>query len=605
MQLLIARTQGNPFFLEESVRTLVETGVLVGERGASRLATPLDRLQVPVTVQAVLAARIDRLPPEVKRLLQTAAVIGTEVPVPLLQAIADVPEEALHRGLAHVQAAEFLYETQLFPEPEYIFKHALTHEVAYGSLLQERRQGLHARIVATLEALTPDRLAEQVERLAHHALRGEVWDKAVTYLRQAGEKAMAHSASREAGGYFEQALRALRHLPEQRDTIEQAIDLRLALRTALRPFGDFARILACLREAESLAVTLDDPPRLAQVAFFLSNHFYSVGAYDPALAAAQRALTLAPASGDGILRALAHLYLGRAYHAQGDYRRALDGLGQTVASLVEGTRHRERFGQVFLPAVSSRANLAWCHAELGTFAEGRALGEAGLRIAEAVAHPGNRMLASWGLGVLALGQGDLPRALPWLERAVALEHDVDLPLFFPRMAVPLGAAYTLAGRTTDAVPLLTRVLEQTTAMETVGFQTLGHLALGEAQLRAGRLGEADTLAERALALAQQHQERGNQAYTLRLRGDIAARRDPPECPQAASFYRQALALAESLGMRPLQAHCHRGLGRLYAGIGQREQARTALSMAREMYQAMEMTFWLPETEAVLAQVEGQ
>ena len=239
--LLIARTEGNPFFLEESVRTLVETGVLVGERGAYRLAQALPTIQVPATVQAVLAARIDRLPPEEKRLLQTAAVIGTEVPLPLLQAIAELPEDALHRGLAHLQAAEFLYETRLFPEREYTFKHALTHEVAYGSLLQERRRVLHARIVEALEALAGDRLAEQVERLAHHALRGEVWDKALAYCRQAGEKAMARSAYREAVGYFEQALSALPHLPETRDTCEQAIDLRLALRSALLPSGDLGR----------------------------------------------------------------------------------------------------------------------------------------------------------------------------------------------------------------------------------------------------------------------------------------------------------------------------------------------------------------------------
>ena len=232
-QLLIARTEGNPFFLEESVRTLVETGLLVGAPGAYRLAQPLDTFHVPATVQAVLAARIDRLPPEEKRLLQTAAVIGTEVPMPLLQAIAELPEAAFHHGLAHLQAAEFLYETRLFPEHAYTFKHALTHEVAYGGLLQERRRVLHARIVEVLEALAGDRVTEQVERLAHHALRGELWDKALAYCRQAGEKAMARSAHREAVGYFEQALSALPHLPETRDTREQAIDLRLALRSAL------------------------------------------------------------------------------------------------------------------------------------------------------------------------------------------------------------------------------------------------------------------------------------------------------------------------------------------------------------------------------------
>ena len=258
-QLLIARTEGNPFFLEESVRTLVETGVLVGERSASRLAQALPTIQVPATVQAVLAARMDRLPPEDKRLLQTAAVIGTEVPLPLLQAIAELPEAALHRGLAHLQAAEFLYETRLFPEHVYTFKHALTHEVAYSGLLQERRRVLHARIVEVLEALVGDQVAEQVERLAHHALRGEVWDKALTYCRQVGEKAMARSAHREAVGYFEQALSALPHLPETRGTREQAIDLRLALRNARSILGGQGeRILQDLQEAEMLAETLDD-----------------------------------------------------------------------------------------------------------------------------------------------------------------------------------------------------------------------------------------------------------------------------------------------------------------------------------------------------------
>jgi predicted ATPase len=145
-QLLITRTQGNPFFLEESVRTLIETGLLVGERGAYRLGHALPTILMPATVQAVLAARIDRLPPEEKRLLQTAAVIGTEVPFPLLHAIADVPEAALHRGLTHLQAAEFLYETRLFPERDYTFKHALTHEVAYGGLLQERSMPASSRL---------------------------------------------------------------------------------------------------------------------------------------------------------------------------------------------------------------------------------------------------------------------------------------------------------------------------------------------------------------------------------------------------------------------------------------------------------------------------
>jgi len=601
-QRLIERTQGNPFFLEESVRTLVETQGLVGDQGAYRLARALPSIQMPSTVQAVLAARMDRLPAEEKRLLQTAAVIGTEVPLVLLQAIAEAPEEPLRLGLTHLQAAEFLYETRLFPEHEYTFKHALTHEVAYGSLLQDRRRALHARIVEALETLAGERVAEQVERLAHHALRGEVWAKALTYCRQAGEKAMARSAHREAVGSFEQALGALQHLPEQHHTLEQAIDLRLALRSALWPSSDFGRILAYLREAEALAAALDDPRRLAQVSLFLSENFRIMGAYDQAIAASQRALALATAGGDVVLRALANQRLGQACQAQGDYRRAIDCLGLTVASL-DGAQRRERFGQVVLPAVLSRAYLAWCHAELGTFAEGRTRGDEGLRIAEEVDHSGSLMYAYHGIGLLALRQGDLPRALPRLERAMGICQDADLPLFFPWIAAALGAAYALAGRVADAVPLLTQAMEQATATETVLHQALCRLSLGEAHLLADRLEEAHALAERALALAREHQERGYQAYALRLLGEIAAQREPPDVEPAGAHYRQALTLAEELGMRPLVAHCHRGLGTLYAKMGQRGQARAALSTAVALYRDMEMTFWLPPAEAALAQEE--
>jgi tetratricopeptide (TPR) repeat protein len=214
------------------------------------------------------------------------------------------------------------------------------------------------------------------------------------------------------------------------------------------------------------------------------------------------------------------------------------------------------------------------------------------------------MQASWGIGLLSLRQGDLRMALPLLERAVGICHEADLPAYFPGIAAALGAAYTVAGRVADAVPLLTQAIEQTIAKEMVDEQVSCSLSLGEAYLLAGRLEEAHALAERALALAREHQERGHQAYALRLLGDIAVRREPSEVEQAEAQYRQALALAEDLGMLPLQAHCHLGLGTLYTTTGQQQQAYAGLSTAITLYRAMDMTFWLPQAEAALAQVSA-
>jgi tetratricopeptide (TPR) repeat protein len=212
------------------------------------------------------------------------------------------------------------------------------------------------------------------------------------------------------------------------------------------------------------------------------------------------------------------------------------------------------------------------------------------------------MVASWGLGLLALRHGDLPRAIPPLERAVGLCQDADLPVYFSLMAAPLVAAYTLGGRVADAVPLLTQAMEQTLAMERVDMQAFCRLSLGNAQMLAGCTEEAHALAARALEHARAYQERGHEAYALRLLGEIAAHRAPPDVDAATAHYRQALALADELGMRPLAAHCHLGLGMLYVKLGRGEPAHTALSTAIALYRAMDMTFWLPQAEAALARV---
>jgi predicted ATPase/class 3 adenylate cyclase len=585
--LLTARTEGNPFFLEESVRTLVETGMLAGEPGAYCLVKPLDSLRVPVTVQAVLAARIDRLPAGEKRLLQTAAVIGTEVPLPLLQAIAELPETALHPGLAHLQAAEFLYETRLFPEHAYTFKHALTHEVAYGSLLQERRQALHAQIVDALETLAGDRRDEQVDHLAQHALRGQVWDKALRYCRQAGTRAHARSAYREAVGYWEQALEALTHLPTDRTMLEQAIDLRCELYLVLVPLAQFEQMLTYLRDAETLAVGLGDQRRLGYVYRHLAVGLRLMHDYEPALAYCKRVQVIATALENFDLQVLVNQEMGIIYFELGEYRQAMECLQQNLTAL-QGERHHQSLSSTGAPAVLTRTWIVRCFIDLGKFTDGVTYCNEALQIAEAVDRPHERLAVYSRIGYLHVRQGTAHQAIPPLERAVALSQNSN-DRGFDLLAPHLALAYAMAGRAADALAVLR--------------QFGGSLTVcGEAYLLAGCVEEAHRLARRGLDNARHSKRRGREAQALWLLGEIAMHRDPPDVAPAAAHYQQALALAEELGMRPLQAHCHLGLGALYTTTGQREQARLALSTAIALYRAMDMVFWLPQAEAALAQV---
>jgi class 3 adenylate cyclase/tetratricopeptide (TPR) repeat protein len=582
---LIDRTEGNPFFMEETVRTLVDTGALVGERGAYRLVRPLASSQVPPTVQTIIAARIDRRPPIEKYLLQTAAVVGKDVPLDLLAQVADLPADDLHQALDNLRRAEFLYERSLFPEIELTFTHALIHEVAYWSLLRERRKSLHARIVEGMERLNTGRRAES-DRIADHALLGEVWDKGATYCRQAGERAFSRSAHREAVVRFEQAIEALTHLPERGEALAQAVDVRFELRHSLLALGQHGRVLACLRDARRLATALGDPRRMAWLLCYETIHFWTIGDPDAADEAGQRALALAEDLGDVALLAVANLGLGWTSFARGDYPRAIHQLGQTVRHL-EGALSLQRFGLAALPAVGARTYLAFAHAELGEFAAGRAVGAEAISIAESLQDPWSRASAYYGAGVVDLRQGEPAVAIPGLERGLALCREFGIRTWLIGLASALGYAYGLSGETSRAVLLGTEAVAEAEATNMRLRHSLRVAWLAEIHLLADHGDEAGRLAGRALELARAHKERGHEAHILRILADVGARRDADPAKAEAGFAR-ALTLAETLGMRPLMAQCHEGLGRGRSMAGDIAGARRALDLAASLYRALDM-----------------
>jgi transcriptional regulator with AAA-type ATPase domain/tetratricopeptide (TPR) repeat protein len=588
-QLIVTKAEGNPFFVEELSRTVREQ---IGG------AMPMT---VPDTVEEVLGGRIDRLAAQERRLLEIAAVVGKDVPFPVVHAVAGLPEDTLARAFERLKSAEFLYETSPGPETEYTFKHTLTHEVAYGRLLAEPRRALHARIAEAIERLYPTRLADHVERLAHHAFEGGAWAKAHTYLHQAGRKAFTRCAHQEAAACFDRALQALGRLPESRERTEHIVDLRFDLRNTLQPLGEFGRMLEYLREAEALSRSLGDQRRLGEASAYLTDYFRLMGDQDRAIEYGQQALAIADEVGEFALRLRAKTYLGQTYYALGDYRRAAGFLRGNIDAL-DGDRMLQTFGFAQFPSVHSRTCLVWCLAELGEFDEGIRIGREAIRIAESADHPFTLATAHAGIGALYIRQGNLETGLPILERGLELCRTWKLSLWFPPIASALGIGYMQSGRVTDAVSLLERAVEQSEGMRLGGWHSRVLTGLGLSYLLAGRAGDAQLAIRRALGLAREHKERGHEAWSWRILGEIPLRSEL-EVPEAEEALHRALSLATELEMRPLMAHARLGLGRWYTHVGRRADAEPHLHAAVVLFGELQMRFWATQAESALARLQ--
>jgi len=599
-EMLLARTEGNPFFAEESVRSLVETGFLIGEKGAYRPGLKTDSIHIPSTVQNLLADRIDRLPREEKHLLQTAAVIGVSVPVGLLRAVANAPEEDLFRWLLHLQAAEFLYESNLFPELEYSFKHALTNEVAYGTLLHARRTALHAQVVEALETSIQTGPHDQIEKLAHHAFSGEIWDKAVAYLKQAGDTALTRSSFRNAVSYYEQALEALRHLPESPVNLRRGIDLRIEIRSALFVFHDFKRGLQFLEEAIAAAKTLNDHERLAKLYTFVTAHWNLEGSSEQAVIAGKEALKYTVGRSSSDANIVAHNWLGVAYNNLGQFGFSIEEL-KLALSLIPKERIADFFGTNGIVSVNCKGWLIRSLAQIGDFAEALRYAEESVQTATERDYPLSIVFAYYGLGAVALLQGDFARAISALEHALKICEAAEIPVQRPLVVSGLSAAYAFVGRFDQALELLETAAHSGASRQTASRQrplgnSMGVVWEVESYMLSGRLSEAESQARSGLAVFVERKNKGSEAWLRYLLADLQARRDSTKFDSAEAIMRESLKLAQDLRMRPLQAHCHFALGRIHAKSKGRDLARAEFHRARELYETMGMTFWLTKAD---------
>ena len=597
VEQIVSHTDGVPLFIEEVTTALLESGLLRETTDGYMLDGPLPTLAIPTSLQASLVARLDRLA-SVKDVAQIGAAIGREFSRELIGAVASLTPEDLDAALERLTASGLISRRGTPPEATYSFKHALVQDAAYATMLKSRRRQLHAGIANVLV----ERFAALAETLpevvARHCTEADLAREAIGYWVKAGRLAQARWANREAVEFFEQALRLLEALPPG-ERLEQAIDLRFDLRNALFPLGEFERIFGYLREAEGLARTLDDRQRLGQLYVYLCHNLVMTGHPTEARAFGQAAQSIAESLGDVALQVTGNLYHGAACLYTGDYRQAED-LFRNALHFLKGDLSQERFGLAGYPAVMARAYLILGFADRGMFKEGIAQGREGIRLAEALDHPYSLVYACWVLANLHIIRGELGHAVPLLERGLALAREWNLTFFSVDHTRSLGYAYALAGRIAEGIPLLERALS---SIETMGYGVVQPLYLGylgEAYVLANRLDDAVECARRALSLARAGGQRTYEAGALWLLGEVTARRDSPE--HADGYYGDALVLAEGLEMRPLVAHCHLGLGKVYLRTSKRNQARDHLTVATTMYRDMDMTYWLERAEAEMRQL---
>jgi tetratricopeptide (TPR) repeat protein len=452
-----------------------------------------------------------------------------------------------------------------------------------------------------IEELHAAHLEPHCLTLGIHFRQAEVWEKVVPHMWRAGTQAVARSAYRQAVASFEEALAALEHLPETRETLMQAVDLHLAARRALYPLGEIDAMFGHLQRAEAGAVTLGDQRRLAEVLGNLTHYFWQVGELVRGLETGQRAVAIAEALDDLSLRVAADQYLGQVLLDRGAHREATVIFGRHVDEL-EGDRLRQHFGMAGYPSVFYRFLLGYCHAELGEFIDGVALGEQALRIAEEIDQPYARAMGCLWLGRIRLVQGEFAQARRVLEQGVEITEARQLGTLV--LVAALGYARAMSGQLPSGIPRLEKAEADVRESRSHNRLALVSVWLGGAYLTAGRLADAAEIAQRALALARDHHQRGVEGWTLRLLAEIAGHGSPPSGAGAEESYRQALALATELGMRPLIAHCHLGLGKLYRRTGKREQAQEHLATATAMYREMGMTYWLEKAEAEMTKPGG-
>jgi class 3 adenylate cyclase/predicted ATPase len=577
-RLIIERTEGNPFFVEEIVQALFEDGVL-RRNGAVKLAKPMNSVKVPATVQTVLASRIDRLSPEDKELLQTLAVLGREFPLGLVKQVTLRTQDKLEPMLSRLQAGELIYEQPSFPETEYVFKHALTQGVAYNALLIERRKLLHERAGLALVTMFAEQVEDHLDELAHHFSHTDNVPKAVEYLGRAGQQALHRSAYPDAISRLTAAINLLPRLPDGSERIHSELVLQLGVGSALIAVEGMAapKTEEAYTRARVLCERLGDPPELFPALFGLWIMSFLRGQLRKAHGLAEQLLQLAQRAPDPTLLMLAESALGQTCFTMGEFFRAREHLEITI-SLYDRESHRPlayRYGgDAGVIGLSYASRTLW---HLGYPEQALTSVNAALALAQTLSHPFSVAFAKYFEGFHHQFRREAAAAEETSETMIALSIDHGLTDWLAWATTMRGWAIAERGRHEEGIA---QIQEGLAASRAVGaelnrpyFLTL----LADAYLDAGRLNECFSALSDAQTAAEKFEDRHHQAEIHRLKGQLLLKQSDSNAAKAQECFQRAIEIARIQRGKSLELRATTSLAQLLRNTGRRDEARTMLA----------------------------
>jgi len=599
-ELIIARAGGNPLFVEEFTHTLLENGSIEKKEHQYVLSTKASEIQVPDTIQEIIAARMDRLEDNLKRTMQVASVVGRDFAFRILHTITGMREE-LKSYLLELQGLEFIYEKSLFPELEYIFKHALTQEVAYKSLLLKRRKKLHERIGDAIELLYPDRLEEFYEVLAHHYSRSENLEKACQYLKLAGDKATRSYSQWEAFRFYKEAINVLNRLPATEEKKRRGIEIRLLMDGPMRFLGYPEDCLEIIEEGERLSRELGDARSLARFYSTIGLYYSLKGDLLRGIKYAESAFQEAERIQDIDLMAPLGTDLCPSYLVAAECSKIAETAPRVLALLEKTRRESESFGKgtnvySYICACYGHA-LGW----MGNFGEGEALCEKALRFAVELNDLSNIAFAECMYAFIFFHRGDGRNAVQHFQNAIRYGEETQMVAILGLSWAALGWVYYLLGELETARKHAETAIKIQSETGLPYMLAVPYRVLGVIHLDSGELKNAQSCMEQSLELAQNNNERSEEGVTKLYLGRVLGKAHKPQYGKAEKCILDGIRILDELKLKPWTSQGYLFLGGLYADTGQKEKALETLKKAEAAFREMGMDYWLRRTQAVLEQ----